>query len=1443
MADDEAQQDKEKQPRIRETSYDDLLSQRHADVMGELSFTFLRKKELEKEISDGILTPEEAQKDQASLEKHLQDTNQTKDELLRKAVHIEGSNILKLCEEASQIEDEAKLQQKIKEIEEACNAVDFAEGEGPLDALQRLARVKVYELKKQGLAPQSDQAQQLDEQINQEVEGWFEYVKGHPPEGRVPGVSPEAVSEKDKIPPVFSVGERARRAEEQEEKRQIKARLDAIQELKEKRVKPGSPEEAAALAQHPNLSEKISSEAPSQKELRELAGDQVESPPDLDQLEGSQGDPEAEAKPERTTPYRNPETRTQECLARIQEKTDRLDVLKDEISTDIENFRTQVTQDLAKLPEDKELTTQSQDILKQLTDVQANLDKQTTDFEQFVKQLDLEAIPEQINQLLENFDQLAESLPEEPESLAEVEGTLEQMTDIWLQIGQLEEQLRDYENQINDNFSQRQADCFSSKKQQQELAQQWSEQKNQATERIGDELAIKLNNLGDQEKLIDQGLAEAASQAGEISQQHHQSLAEITAVQKDSQNLQTLAQEAQQQFIDQDAKDLAQESFALTGEAINLATEAQNLAPQTELQAYLQELTALQRLGNNLQQTLRERQIQVQRLLTRGGEDNIIEVNKLLTLFEADELPKLQEQQQKVQEKLDALAQKTQEFNQKKAEAQQKYDQAKSKYEAGKNKNVSAIEEKLEEYLLKLGEKDKTEKETLENIGKSLQSIENTNQKTETLSQETTQLATTASEQHSQAQALLAQFQGRPQRIQDAIANQMNDLGRAGAEAQSSINLFGEASTKLTDARNNNLQGLNGNLDQAQISYQEKVLRANILVANELRKPQPNTAEIDKLFGEVETEKNNIDQILQQITTEVNRIGQLHQEAEQRIEQANQHLENSQTTYETANQQIEAILGEYGLQAEQEQRENARNYLNIIEQSQQSTIEAYDVSIQAARRYLVAMENDAWVEPSVKREITARLNLYETNRMVARIAGKPEAIVQYFETRIAELTASKRLLTGENLAVLFKENLPGLAINDAFMLWQEANRWEGIGIRNNGQIRFNRENITDEDQERVETEIIDRLEQGWNGRLPMDRQNAEKSLQLARSLASATFEDAIWDQDLATGNPLSQLIYFRYSREKGMPPGLVTGPDLTFRAIEGFGTSLLRSSKLVLKEEDGYTQNQLEAYAQTVNAETEVVRENPSDPTSRIVRVKIKMFRKANIDHDANHLDQATYTHNENGELIVKMLNAAGNEVDVTLDATGQPNQLVQIDQQGTIHYVAIAAADRANYQHVNRTEYYYNTLAENRRGYIYADQMDLENLSADVWKEYAKYLRRNFLLGERLKQTDWMPEDVNETLLENIGEYAYAADVDDDLGIKYWLTAGIIDSIAENAQTKRGVSSWSLSYIKRLFTKDVFRIVDDRQIKGIFKVTKAYGRVRWAVIRRAMFGEELQVV
>jgi predicted nucleic acid-binding protein len=1354
--------------------HDELLDKEHAELMFDYTVNFIYEKQLE---SDETLTLKQKEEERKAIDDHQNRVNDEKRQLLEKDKFVGGYTVYELCEGASKIEDPDELEQAIRQIEEETKVLTFAESAGPRAALLHLAKITVYELKLKQLEHDDEQVDQFQHKIDQERQEWIDFLKRNKPGVKLPELDPQ---------------------KRESERKQFWEKVLAIKELREQRAGL-TPEFKKALEEHPNLSEKLS---PSAHELDKLASDAgIERIEDDDEakLVESQGDLEADAKSERSIQLRSPESRTQERLARIDNQASQLSELKNQINADIARTKDQINQDLgnypeAELPDGSKLVDKAAEITTQLASTQSEVNQQFADFERKIEQRNLGDYQTRIAQLLEQFDEKADQIPDNPDQLEQAEALHNELIEILNQVEVLENQLREQEQEINEEFEQAQSKLDDLYNQQLEQKNRWDSLREQAAEKIKTDLEGKLDKADDIGNEIKTELEKVINQA-EIRNQLEQSMAEVGALQNNAQKTQTLAQEAQTEFYDQDAKDLAQEAFNSAGEAFALSQEAANIFPGTELNDYLQAAHGFTELGNQLHNEFLQAFSRAVALINAGGEQNILDAHQLIQSFESEELPKLAEQKRVVEEKYQALQQKTIEFNQKKQAAVDKYIQANEKLNQGKEKNRTTLEDKYEKYILKLGQKDADEQLYLEKIEQALQNIDKSGRETIKLTDGVQNMDSDLDKVHVAALQLLSHFQARPQHIQDAVSTQMTELGQSLAEVGTGRSDLSEANQRLVNIGNNfDLQPYITQLGDAKTEYRSKVLEANIIVANKLRKVNPDITKIDKLFNEVDQGKQKIDQLTQQIENKRGQINALQQEAQQKMDQAKLNQNSAQSRYESAQQGMERNLGEFAMKKEDDQRTKAMEYLEQIEDSGE-TGATYDLKIQEARRRIREIENNEWVDARLKKEITARLNLFETHQMVSMISGDAKTIADYFERKITELSATNRLLTGENLAVLFKENLPDLKINDAFMLWQEANRWEGLAITDEhgnqtDQIRFNKEGNTDQSKDRVVEEIVKRLMSDGI----TDRHHAVKSLQLARKLATTTFEDAIWDQDLATGNPLSRLIYFKYHRRKNLPDGLRLGPDLTSSAIEGFGTSLLRSSKLVLTEDD-YSQADLERYASAVS-EKDIKREN-----GRIVNLKIKMLRKSNIDHGA----EAVYTHDENGNYVM--------------------------------------ATDR-NGNQIDRTSYYNNSLMENRRGYVYAQDMDLESLSSDVWGLYAKNLRRNLMMGELLKKTDWMPQDVTEGLLEQIGELtATAADPEGDLGLKFWLTAGIVDSIAENSATKKGANSWAITRLKKLLTNDVTKLVNDRQIRAIYRTTKVYSRVRWSLVWRAVFGEEFQVV
>jgi len=66
-------------------------------------------------------------------------------------------------------------------------------------------------------------------------------------------------------------------------------------------------------------------------------------------------------------------------------------------------------------------------------------------------------------------------------------------------------------------------------------------------------------------------------------------------------------------------------------------------------------------------------------------------------------------------------------------------------------------------------------------------------------------------------------------------------------------------------------------------------------------------------------------------------------------------------------------------------------------------------------------------------------------------------------------------------------------------------------------------------------------------------------LQLAEKLAMATFENSVFNRQTQTGNDqLAEIVFLRKWRQGRMKAGRPSGPEVHFKAFDGFGTSWLR---------------------------------------------------------------------------------------------------------------------------------------------------------------------------------------------------------------------------------------------------------------------------------------------
>lgn len=243
-------------------------------------------------------------------------------------------------------------------------------------------------------------------------------------------------------------------------------------------------------------------------------------------------------------------------------------------------------------------------------------------------------------------------------------------------------------------------------------------------------------------------------------------------------------------------------------------------------------------------------------------------------------------------------------------------------------------------------------------------------------------------------------------------------------------------------------------------------------------------------------------------------------------------------------------------QLPKDKKERRERVITMIEK-----IESNDSPLSRSENSLVASNLERMMDqmdPELARETRARLRLHDCYTTISAIAGTTKDMVGDLRKASTELRARNRLLEPEDFNTLFKEDLNGLKISQAFTFLQ--------GAALNGVVLIKGQETTTlrymgKDQSAQENDTLREVLEKALG----DDKNAKKSLQIASRLATATFETSVWDKDNISDG-LAECIHFKKYRTGRWGQARDRGPDITIAKIEGFGTSYLRQASLARKK-------------------------------------------------------------------------------------------------------------------------------------------------------------------------------------------------------------------------------------------------------------------------------------
>jgi len=188
------------------------------------------------------------------------------------------------------------------------------------------------------------------------------------------------------------------------------------------------------------------------------------------------------------------------------------------------------------------------------------------------------------------------------------------------------------------------------------------------------------------------------------------------------------------------------------------------------------------------------------------------------------------------------------------------------------------------------------------------------------------------------------------------------------------------------------------------------------------------------------------------------------------------------------------------------------------------------------------------MHPPVEREVKARLHLHECFVGVKNsISGKSEDMTANLRKFATEAQAENYLLGGRDFNTLLVEGLGGMRVRDAFYILQKIAHASPHGLK-----------LSEEQIWLLEARAVQELIEAGAG-----KPEAEKSLELAKRIAEATFESSVWNKDTAPLDPMAEAIYFQTHRRK---EAVDKGPVITINEILGFGTSFFRQLQNSSKE-------------------------------------------------------------------------------------------------------------------------------------------------------------------------------------------------------------------------------------------------------------------------------------